>query len=613
MSKSRRAADRRRERAQGDPASDDDVDDRDDQERADGEPRERTEPRARRDKPPITEDAEAAFARELQRPNAGSGDEKLEQTSVLPKVSDQVTSRGGHLVVLDGPDAGQKLALSVTPTLIGRLRTAEIVLSDPTISRRHLELVWSGRDDRFRLVDLGSTSGTVVNGEVVESDVVLAHGDVIALGKTELRFLRAEDAPGPRPEPEPSSEPSLEAEGFDPVAPRERTKTRSVTMQRAAPPMMTPGERRAAAKGCVSFVLVVLVIAASGYGLYQWLWSQTSPSQIRTQVTSLLEEARLRLAAGDIDRAKSLAETLIALEPRHEEGQSILRMATTEAASRDALALALRFADEENDPEALAVLTRIPDTSVLAEARDRLRKSLLERQRSRSRRKCEDLVAQGRNTEALAAIGEHRERWPDDEQIAALEQRAHQAKPRAPTGVGTAARARAAFANGDVDGARQIAEDGGARAYVADLDRFAEAVREGRGAMQSKEGARALPYLDEAFRLLLALGGRVTSPMFADLQRPYSNALYLAATDDLDSGRGCDGARHLMRAVRVAPDDPKIIAKVRELDEHAEAGLTKARSVRPADPVRAHAIAEAALCFARTGSATYSELRALAK
>jgi pSer/pThr/pTyr-binding forkhead associated (FHA) protein len=601
VKKSRRASERRRDRAQGEEGDDldDDVDDQPD------------ETQAKRGAL-LTEDAEVAFAREIRHgaPPSEAAPGPIEATVVRPP-TDAPKLHGGALLVLEGAEAGTRIPLTVTPTLIGRLRSAEIVLADPTVSRSHIELVWSERDEKFRLRDLDSSSGTVVNGRVVEKDVVLAHGDVIGLGKTELRFLRAEEAPGPRPEPEPIPEPSAVSMQL-PIEPREKTRTRSALLQREAPPIMSPAERRAAAKGCLSFVLGVLVIGAIGFGGYQWLFSERKPAHLRAQVQELLTEAREKLKVQDIQGAQQRAETALTLEPQNAEAQSIERMARTEAAARDALSLALRFADEENDAEAYVVLQRIPDASVFAEPRERLRASLVERQRARSRRQCEELIAQGKIPAALAAIAEHKAKYPDDAAIQALEQRAinHQTKPS--LGNATASRARAAFAAGDIAGARTAAEESGAKAYVVELDRFTSAVRQGREAMAAKEGAQALPFLDEAFRLLVSLGGKPSSPQFADLQKPYANALYLAGTSELDGGDSCAGARHLLRALRVAPEDPKIQAKARDLDERAEEGLTAARSLRN-DPPRARARATEALCFARTGSATYNDLKELSR
>ena len=92
---------------------------------------------------------------------------------------------GAQLVVFEDGDAKDTIAITKEPVVIGRLSTNDVVLSDPNVSRRHAELRRDG--NRWRLADLGSTNGTVVNGKLSrEHD--LKDGDKITFGKTELVF-----------------------------------------------------------------------------------------------------------------------------------------------------------------------------------------------------------------------------------------------------------------------------------------------------------------------------------------------------------------------------------------------------------------------------------------
>ena len=70
---------------------------------------------------------------------------------------------------------------------LGRARECDIVVDDPSVSRRHAEL--RRGPGGFTLVDLSSTNGTQVNGKKIEQAEV-ADGDRIMLGQTELRFER---------------------------------------------------------------------------------------------------------------------------------------------------------------------------------------------------------------------------------------------------------------------------------------------------------------------------------------------------------------------------------------------------------------------------------------
>lgn len=98
---------------------------------------------------------------------------------------DDIPAGGGLLVVVRGPIAGTRLALSKDCTTAGRHPRSDLFLDDITVSRRHAEFL---RGDRgFRLRDVGSLNGTYLNRERVE-EADLANGDEIQIGKYKLAF-----------------------------------------------------------------------------------------------------------------------------------------------------------------------------------------------------------------------------------------------------------------------------------------------------------------------------------------------------------------------------------------------------------------------------------------
>ena len=92
---------------------------------------------------------------------------------------------GAELVVYEDGKIKDTISITNAPVVIGRLSTNDVVLSDPNVSRRHAELRRDG--DRWVLVDLGSTNGTVVNGKLAREHP-LGEGDRLTFGKTELVF-----------------------------------------------------------------------------------------------------------------------------------------------------------------------------------------------------------------------------------------------------------------------------------------------------------------------------------------------------------------------------------------------------------------------------------------
>jgi len=97
---------------------------------------------------------------------------------------------GSGLVVLDAADSslvpGTALALEPTSSL-GRVAGNTIVIDDPHTSARHAELRFAR--GQWRLRDLGSSNGTLLNDEPVRAVVGVRPGDVIQCGRVRFRLV----------------------------------------------------------------------------------------------------------------------------------------------------------------------------------------------------------------------------------------------------------------------------------------------------------------------------------------------------------------------------------------------------------------------------------------
>jgi diguanylate cyclase (GGDEF)-like protein len=95
------------------------------------------------------------------------------------------------LVVLQGAecDLGTTVIVDKSITL-GRDPKIELPLQDDGISRRHCRVSLEG--DRFRLEDLNSTNGTLINGKRVVESQLLEAGDNIYLGACVVKFTYAD-------------------------------------------------------------------------------------------------------------------------------------------------------------------------------------------------------------------------------------------------------------------------------------------------------------------------------------------------------------------------------------------------------------------------------------
>ena len=91
---------------------------------------------------------------------------------------------GASVRVVRGFYEGLELPIDRNWMVIGRGRSADIVIAEPTISRAHAVI---GCDDAgFFVQDMGSTNGTRVNGERA-SKRQLADRDEVLLGKLLLQ------------------------------------------------------------------------------------------------------------------------------------------------------------------------------------------------------------------------------------------------------------------------------------------------------------------------------------------------------------------------------------------------------------------------------------------
>ena len=95
------------------------------------------------------------------------------------------------LVFLRGELLAVPIPLERDEVILGRALEADVRVNDARASRLHARIT-TERDAatdfaRYRITDLGSTNGTIVNGQLI-TDVLLQDGDKIVIGEHLLRF-----------------------------------------------------------------------------------------------------------------------------------------------------------------------------------------------------------------------------------------------------------------------------------------------------------------------------------------------------------------------------------------------------------------------------------------
>ncbi len=100
------------------------------------------------------------------------------------------------LVVIQGQPIGLTLQLDKERTSIGRGSMCDIVLRDDVASRFHAEvyqLMVEGGCLEYFVNDLGSTNGTYLNGQLVNSGQLLQDGDKIKVGNHLMKFAMLDE------------------------------------------------------------------------------------------------------------------------------------------------------------------------------------------------------------------------------------------------------------------------------------------------------------------------------------------------------------------------------------------------------------------------------------
>ena len=92
---------------------------------------------------------------------------------------------GYQLKVVKGRFTGKSFKVAADELTIGRVESNILVVFDAGVSRQHAVI----RKDAmgYRIADLGSRNGTLVNGVPVAEEA-LSEGDLITLGSVSLRF-----------------------------------------------------------------------------------------------------------------------------------------------------------------------------------------------------------------------------------------------------------------------------------------------------------------------------------------------------------------------------------------------------------------------------------------
>ena len=81
---------------------------------------------------------------------------------------------------------GERVVLEADSLKIGRQASCRIVFNDSNVSREHAQMRRTA--DGWKLLDLGSTNGTKINGVKITEEQLLVNGDELSFGTSSAKF-----------------------------------------------------------------------------------------------------------------------------------------------------------------------------------------------------------------------------------------------------------------------------------------------------------------------------------------------------------------------------------------------------------------------------------------
>lgn len=135
----------------------------------------------------LSEDYAQAFTAETTSgPELSDAKRKTVSFHYQDEVSEPIDQDAAKIVLLDGEANRHEIFLNHFPLKLGRDLTNHVVVNDSNVSRFHCEI--RNEPQGLRFVDLGSTNGIKVNGEIVTDKFLNSH-DVIQVGEAIFEFL----------------------------------------------------------------------------------------------------------------------------------------------------------------------------------------------------------------------------------------------------------------------------------------------------------------------------------------------------------------------------------------------------------------------------------------
>ncbi len=298
------------------------------------------------------------------------------------------------LHVIGGNDRGKLFELTRAETRIGRGTDQDLVLADIAISRRHVTILREG--SRYRLRDLGSGNGTLLNSQKVDT-VLLNDGDQIELGNTLMRFDHGASKPLASAAPLVSSTRPPAANAANTMPPQMKPATSappvraaSLAAQAAASesPDATPSDAisnpvaplptSSTDRGALEFAFKLVdtrvkqiaifgamaVMLFVGMGIVVNRFFFVKPQVVASDAEQAYRQGLRQFATGDYAQARLSFAEAAKLEPESAEAKRYVRQCDTEVNAKNAMDSAQKSLAAQHYVDAEKALSSVESISV---------------------------------------------------------------------------------------------------------------------------------------------------------------------------------------------------------------------------------------------------------
>lgn len=294
----------------------------------------------------------------------------------------------GHLVTISTDLNGQNFSLDKTEITIGRTEENDICLPHRSVSSKHAKIVFDG--GVFRVIDLDSANGVLVNGEEY-ARVDIRRGDVIELGHVKLKYV----APG---------EDINSILSQVPVSPLVESPAAPRQMVDASISEINPRGGKGKLIGIVAgFAVVIGIVVVVAMNFSSTDSTQKNPSALgtnasvadnsktkpiepagtkKTEAADYFKQGLERMKAGDWVQAENVFSSAIKLDPEHKGAQEMLERVQKEQQAETLLQRVNGAIQRKDWDEAVDLINQIPEATKAAKTASTKKGEIVKKYRS---------------------------------------------------------------------------------------------------------------------------------------------------------------------------------------------------------------------------------------